>query len=76
MSLNAATAQHSIDAGTSDLGDTWILPPTLTLQYHFTSDEKFSPYIGPNLVPGYFPYLESNYCLTGKKFFMLNITIN
>jgi outer membrane protein len=47
--LIAATAQHSISAGTNDLGDAWILPPTLTLQYHFTPDEKFSPYVGAGL---------------------------
>ncbi|WP_108818314.1 OmpW/AlkL family protein [Pseudovibrio sp. Alg231-02] len=32
-------------AGT-DVGDTWILPPTLTLQYHFTNFGAFKPYIG------------------------------
>ena len=44
--LIAATANHDITAGTNDLGDAWILPPTLTLQYHFTPDQKFSPYVG------------------------------
>lgn len=29
-----------------NLGDTWILPPTLTVQYHFTPERAFSPYIG------------------------------
>ncbi|MGQ3672149.1 OmpW/AlkL family protein [Xanthobacter sp. TB0136] len=37
-------------AGTiSDLGKigrTWILPPTLTLQYHFTNFGAFKPYVG------------------------------
>lgn len=47
--LIAATAQHSIDAGSNDIGDTWILPPTLTLQYHFTPDNKFSPYVGAGI---------------------------
>jgi len=44
--LIAATSQHQVDAGASNLGEAWILPPTLTLQYHFTPQEKFSPYIG------------------------------
>lgn len=45
--LIAATAQHSITyTGDAHLGNTWILPPTLTLQYHFTPDSNFSPYIG------------------------------
>ena len=47
--LIAATAQHQVDAGASNLGETWILPPTLTLQYHFTPQEKFSPYIGAGI---------------------------
>ena len=44
--LILATAQHEVSAGSNDLGETWILPPTLTLQYHFTPEEKFSPYLG------------------------------
>lgn len=47
--LIAATAKHSVSAGTSKVGDTWILPPTLTVQYHFTPDSDFSPYIGAGL---------------------------
>jgi outer membrane protein len=47
--LIAATAQHEVSAGTNDLGETWILPPTLTLQYHFTPNQKFSPYIGAGI---------------------------
>ena len=44
--LIAATAQHSVKANSSKLGDVWVLPPTLTFQYHFMPDNKFSPYIG------------------------------
>ncbi|MGZ9020959.1 MAG: OmpW/AlkL family protein [Rhodoplanes sp.] len=29
-----------------DIGQTWLLPPTLTLQYHFTYFGAFKPYIG------------------------------
>ncbi|RAI41896.1 OmpW/AlkL family protein [Rhodoplanes roseus] len=29
-----------------DIGETWLLPPTLTLQYHFTNFGAFQPYIG------------------------------
>lgn len=32
-------------AGTP-VGETWLLPPTLTLQYHFTDFGAFKPYIG------------------------------
>lgn len=47
--LIAATAEHTIKAGTNTLGEAWILPPTLTLQYHFQPDEKFSPYVGAGI---------------------------
>lgn len=29
-----------------DVGKAWLLPPTLTLQYHFTDFGAFKPYIG------------------------------
>ncbi len=29
-----------------DVGKSWVLPPTLTLQYHFTNFGAFKPYIG------------------------------
>ncbi len=53
--LIAATAKHKITHSTAgDLGDAWILPPTLTLQYHITPDNKFSPYIGAGINYSYF----------------------
>ena len=33
-------------AGLGTLGKAWLLPPTLTLQYHFTQFGAFKPYIG------------------------------
>lgn len=47
--LIAATAKHRITADSAKVGNTWILPPTLTLQYHFTPDQQFSPYVGAGL---------------------------
>ena len=51
--LILGTAKHDVSAintlaGDVDLGSVWLLPPTLTAQYHFyTSDQKvFKPYIG------------------------------
>ncbi|MEM8877374.1 MAG: OmpW family outer membrane protein [Pseudomonadota bacterium] len=43
-------AQHGVEgrgalAGVN-LGDTWIFPPAVTLQYHFTNFEGFKPYVG------------------------------
>lgn len=32
-----------------DLGDVWLLPPTLTVQYHFTQFGQFKPYVGAGL---------------------------
>lgn len=51
LELIAASTRHNISAtGTSvgnvDVGSAWILPPTLTLQYHFLPHSKFSPYVG------------------------------
>jgi len=57
--LIAATSEHKIDAGTLSVGEAWILPPTLTLQYHFSPNEKFSPYVGAGLNYSLF-YGESN----------------
>ncbi len=55
LELILATAKHDVEAvGTSagdiDLGHVWLLPPTLTAQYHFTGGD-FVPYLGagPNL---------------------------
>jgi len=54
--LIAATTRHVLHAtdtalGTVDVGSTWVLPPTLTVQYHFMPHQRFSPYVGvgPNL---------------------------
>jgi len=47
--LIAATSKHTVSAGGNNLGDVWALPPTLTLQYHFTPDSKFSPYVGAGI---------------------------
>ncbi|WP_454853945.1 OmpW/AlkL family protein [Rhizobium binxianense] len=32
--------------GLGKIGKTWLLPPTLTLQYHFTDFGAFKPYVG------------------------------
>lgn len=51
LELIAATAKHDIEYnGTTDVGSAWILPPTLTLQYHpMRGESNFSPYIGAGL---------------------------
>jgi outer membrane protein len=54
LELIAATTHHEVsarntDAGNIDLGDVWLLPPTLLLQYHFFTKERFSPYVGAGI---------------------------
>ena len=47
----AASTRHSIQAhgtalGTVDVGSAYVLPPAVTLQYHFMPHERISPYLG------------------------------
>ncbi|WP_046745476.1 OmpW/AlkL family protein [Kordia zhangzhouensis] len=48
--LILATTNHDVEAvntaaGTINLGDVWLLPPTLTFQYHYPIG-NFKPYVG------------------------------
>jgi len=46
----AATTKHKMTHSSGAyLGSAWVLPPTATLQYHFTPHEAFSPYVGAGL---------------------------
>jgi outer membrane protein len=52
--LIAATTRHNLSAtdtalGHVDVGSAWVLPPTVTAQYHFFPHERFSPYLGVGL---------------------------
>jgi outer membrane protein len=52
--LILATSPHDMSVensalGDVDLGDVWLLPPTLTLQYHFQLGDGFKPYIGAGI---------------------------
>lgn len=52
VELIAATTKHSVagttgtTGGIGKLASTWVLPPTLTLQYHFAPEAKVRPYVG------------------------------
>lgn len=51
VELIAATTKHCVDgadslAAVGRLACTWVLPPTLTLQYHFAPEGKIHPYVG------------------------------
>ncbi len=43
----AATTKHSVHQSVAgDVGSVWLLPPTVTLQYHFDPEGAFRPYVG------------------------------
>lgn len=52
LELIAATTKHSasgvtgVTGGIGKLASTWVLPPTLTAQYHFAPEAKVRPYVG------------------------------
>jgi len=53
--LIAATTKHSASGRTGTTGSigklasTWVLPPTLTAQYHFVPEGKVRPYVGAGI---------------------------
>jgi len=52
--LILATTKHSVSgrgtiSGLGDVANTWVLPPTLTLQYHFAPEGKVRPYLGAGI---------------------------
>ena len=55
----AASTRHSVAAtgtalGGVDVGSVYVLPPTLTLQYHFFPHQVVSPYVGAGLTAAFF----------------------
>ncbi len=48
--LILGVTKHSVSGADAlagiDVGKAWLLPPTLTLQYHFTDFGAFKPYVG------------------------------
>ncbi len=48
--LILGTTKNSVTGtGNLDLGSVWLLPPTLTLLYHFTPNSLISPYLGAGI---------------------------
>lgn len=52
--LTLAVSKHDVEAtgtavGDLDLGHVYLLPPTLTAQYHFMPDSVFRPYVGAGI---------------------------
>ncbi len=57
--LIAASTRHELSGGHTalghlDVGSVYVLPPTLTLQYHFLPQSRFSPYVGAGLTVAFF----------------------
>ena len=55
----AASTRHEVSAGHTalghvDVGSVYVLPPTVTLQYHFMPRSRFSPYIGAGMTVAFF----------------------
>lgn len=51
LELFCCFAKHAIDgkgtiANLQEIADSWIFPPALTVQYHFTSQGSWKPYVG------------------------------
>ncbi|HUW29889.1 MAG TPA: OmpW family outer membrane protein [Sulfuriferula sp.] len=44
--LILGTARHEVALNGASLGKVSLLPPTLTLQWHFSPDSKIRPYVG------------------------------
>lgn len=48
------TVPGALDNSTVDLGDVWLLPPTVTAQYHFNTDGRVKPYVGAGVNATFF----------------------
>lgn len=49
VELILATTRHEVTLNGASLGKVSVLPPTLTLQYHFNPDSTFKPYVGAGI---------------------------
>ncbi|MCS3805234.1 outer membrane protein [Chromobacterium alkanivorans] len=47
--LILGTTRHEITTNLGSVGKVSVLPPTLTLQYHFMPDATFRPYVGAGI---------------------------
>ncbi len=57
--LIAASTRHDVSAtgtalGHVDVGSVWVLPPTVTLQYHFLPHGFINPYVGAGVTVAFF----------------------
>ena len=54
VKATGVTVTGALDNADIDLGDVWLLPPTLTLQYHFNTGSAFKPYVGAGVNATFF----------------------
>ena len=54
VKATGVTVPGALDNATIDLGDVTLLPPTLTLQYHFVNDSQWKPYVGAGINATFF----------------------
>jgi outer membrane protein len=54
LELIAAANKHEVTLNGASLGKVGVLPPTLTLQYHFANLGAFKPYVGAGVNYTYF----------------------
>lgn len=50
VDVTLGTTKHTVSAvgpgGSTEVHDSWVLPPVVTVQYHFNPKGRFSPYVG------------------------------
>jgi outer membrane protein len=73
LELIAATTKHAVHRdnsalGNVDVGSVWLLPPTLTLQYHFDPEGTFRPYVGAGVNYTYYYSPENTGILNDVKY--------
>ncbi|MFO1311134.1 MAG: OmpW family outer membrane protein [Burkholderiales bacterium] len=54
VELIAAANKHTVTLNGADLGSVGVLPPTLTVQYHWNDLGAFQPYVGAGINYTYF----------------------
>jgi outer membrane protein len=54
VKATSVTVPGALTNANIDLGDVWLLPPTLTLQYHFQNGTRFKPYVGAGVNATFF----------------------
>ncbi|HRJ67983.1 MAG TPA: OmpW family protein [Beijerinckiaceae bacterium] len=73
VELILGTTPHKVKgagalAGVGPIGRAWLLPPTLTAQYHFYLTDSIKPYVGAGINYTIFYNEKSSGVFTGTKF--------